>query len=51
MQGAQIGSLVGELNSHMPCGVAKKKKKERERTPGESQMKEEVWIIQKEEKQ
>ena len=25
MQGAQVQSLVGEVRSHMPCGVAKKK--------------------------
>ena len=28
MQGAQVWSLVGELRSHMPKGVAKKKKKD-----------------------
>ena len=27
MQGTQVPSLVQELRSHMPCGVAKKKKK------------------------
>ena len=26
MQGARVQSLVGELKSHMPRGVAKKKK-------------------------
>ena len=26
MQGARVWSLVGELRSHMPCGMAKKKK-------------------------
>ena len=25
MQGPQVQSLVGEVRSHMPCGVAKKK--------------------------
>ena len=29
MQGARVQSLVGELRSHMPCSVAKKKKKKR----------------------
>ena len=29
MQGAQVWSLVGELGPHMPCGMAKKKKKEK----------------------
>ena len=27
MQGVEFGFLVGELKSHMPCGVAKRKKK------------------------
>ena len=27
LQGARVQSLVGELRSHMLCGVAKKKKK------------------------
>ena len=26
LQGAWVQSLVGELRSHMPCGVAKKNK-------------------------
>ena len=30
MQGAHVPSLVGKLGSCMPCGVAKKKKKETE---------------------
>ena len=28
LQGAQVQSLVGKLRSHMPCGVAQKKKKD-----------------------
>ena len=32
MQGAQAQSLVGEVRSHMPCGMAKKKNP---RTPNE----------------
>ena len=29
LQGAQVQSLVGELRSHMPCGVAKNLKKKK----------------------
>ena len=29
MQGAQVHSLVRELRSHMPCGMAKKNKKKK----------------------
>ena len=31
MQAAQVPSLIRELRSHMPCGTAKKKKREREK--------------------
>ena len=30
MQGKQIGSQVGEIESHMPCSMAKRKKKKKD---------------------
>ena len=34
MQGLQVRSLVKELRSYMPCGVAKKKKKKKNPNQG-----------------
>ena len=36
-QGGQVGSLVRDLRSRMPCGMAKERKKESEREEGKKE--------------